>query len=493
MDKAILFCIITMEVKHYNMDTYTNEDIDMMIDKIYNPDVEFYRDTFVNPEKDFTRKRKISLGELFALFVNNTGGTQNKMLRDMFGLADDRPSASAYIQARGKTTLTTYERLWKDLFDFDRVGWTLLRDKYKVLDFDGYDINICPDRNDEETTVVLANNPNDRQCNQIHTTVASSFPDGIILDYVNQPARLKDENSAFLEMLGRLKPMLESAPVLALADRGFESYRNMMYCESEGYNYCFRFKDITSVNGIARRYAEFCDEEGCFDIDVCKKYTRCKWLTEDPIIGSEYIYVQNASKNPFVPESPNSVGRPANGTKPEPSFYEFSFRLVRFKLSEESYEVIATNLSRKEFTPEDLKALYHCRWQVETEGRKLKYDDNLVYFHTKKREYSIFEIIMSLVFHNICSLFIMVNSSVIDEKINSKHREDGKQREYYYKASYSDMADAMRHYFPMRGSPGINEKMVGELVRTVQPVRENRKFPRFLMRKLFKPFLYRVA
>jgi hypothetical protein len=46
-------------------------------------------------------------------------------------------------------------------------------------------------------------------------------------------------------------------------------------------------------------------------------------------------------------------------------YYEVSYRVVRFKLNgSEEYESIITNLPRDEFSPDEIKDLYHLRWSV---------------------------------------------------------------------------------------------------------------------------------
>lgn len=61
--------------------------------------------------------------------------------------------------------------------------------------------------------------------------------------------------------------------------------------------------------------------------------------------------------------------------------YELPVRIVRFKISDDSYEVIATNLSEDLFSSDDLKMLYSMRWGIETSFRDLKYTVGLRYFH----------------------------------------------------------------------------------------------------------------
>lgn len=62
-------------------------------------------------------------------------------------------------------------------------------------------------------------------------------------------------------------------------------------------------------------------------------------------------------------------------------FYELSFRIVRFKLSHDSYETVITNL---DYPPDELMRLYAMRWGIETSFRDLKYTIGLSAFHSKK-------------------------------------------------------------------------------------------------------------
>ena len=47
-------------------------------------------------------------------------------------------------------------------------------------------------------------------------------------------------------------------------------------------------------------------------------------------------------------------------------FYHMNLRLLRFKISEEDYECILTNLPQNEFSVNEIKKLYAMRWGIET-------------------------------------------------------------------------------------------------------------------------------
>ena len=72
----------------------------------------------------------------------------------------------------------------------------------------------------------------------------------------------------------------------------------------------------------------------------------------------------------------------------------WSCRIVRFPISEDSYEVVVTNLDTDEFPADSLKQLYGMRWGIETSFRDLKYTVGLLHFHSKKMEYILQEIVV---------------------------------------------------------------------------------------------------
>ena len=72
-------------------------------------------------------------------------------------------------------------------------------------------------------------------------------------------------------------------------------------------------------------------------------------------------------------------------------YYPMNIRIVRFPISETSYETILTNLPDN-VTPDKLKELYHRRWGIETSFRELKYSIGLSDFHSKNYDFILQEI-----------------------------------------------------------------------------------------------------
>lgn len=90
-----------------------------------------------------------------------------------------------------------------------------------------------------------------------------------------------------------------------------------------------------------------------------------------------------------------------------PIIYEISFRVVRFAISDNTYETILTNLECDEFGSHTIKELYHMRWGIEASFRELKYAIGLVNFHSKKVEFIEQEVLAKLTMYNFCEIITL--------------------------------------------------------------------------------------
>ena len=469
------------------MRKYKWNKIVKFIKEVTKIDIEKCRDLFADSERNFTRKRKQPLDVLLRTLLMNYGSTLNQQLRLTQGIGDDRASAAALIQQKRKLTQEFYDFFFRSILGHIK-DLTPYKGKYLVVAGDGSDVNIHPDPTDDKTKLKLSNNPHDKVCNQLHLNAFVAVPDGVFLEYEIQDHKDKDEDEAAILMAERLsaKSTNKRIPIITL-DRGYESYRLMMKLDSLGYKYCIRVKDSWS-NGIASRYKHLCGEDGCFDEIITTRFTRNCWVVHDKSFdNSGYTYVPPNSRNEFIPKPENNVGRTKKNEERKLSYVEFTFRMTRIKLSDDSYEVLVSNLPKDEFSAQDLKDLYHLRWVIETSFRQLKYDDCASFLHSKKKQYAIGELIMSMVFHNICSIVLMA----LAEELQA--RMEARRRCYAYKVSYSDLAGTMKIYLQGRDPPLKVENLVRELERTMEPVRDNRKFERILKTRQFISFFYRAA
>jgi len=230
-----------------------------------------------------------------------------------------------------------------------------------------------------------------------------------------------------------------------------------------------RIKDHTSSNGIAKGLDLPEAEE--FDLminlsltrrqtneirELCKDKNHFKWLLNNVVFD-------------FLP--PLSQGYPS-------VFFDLSFRIARFKISENVFETVVTNLEPEAFPPAELKKLYALRWGVETSFRELKYLVGLIHFHSKKEEHILQEIFARFIMYNFASL---ITQSVIIER---------KNRKFAYKANFSVAIHVCRTFFLGNVSLPNLEAIIA---RFVSPIRPGRTNPRRASRKMTISFNYRIS
>ena len=162
--------------------------------------------------------------------------------------------------------------------------------------------------------------------------------------------------------------------------------------------------------------------------------------------------------------------------------YPISFRVVRVKLSDDSYECLVTNLPADEFPPRRLKKLYYARWGIESSFRKLKYTIGLSNFHSYKPELIMQEIWARFTAYTLTEA--MINATVITKA----------KRKHTYKVNFSVAAHICRVF--LRPSAEENPiDVMALLARELIPIREDRRYNRLQTAHFRKPryFIYRAA
>ena len=257
---------------------------------------------------------------------------------------------------------------------------------------------------------------------------------------------------------------------LLIADRGYENFNLMAHIQEKGFFFLIRIKDAKTGNGIAAGLDLPDTEEFDLFVDLSlttKSSNEAKLLCQD---RNRYRLVSASHTFDYLPKK---------NRKHDPAvFYKLPFRIVRFKISDNSYESVVTNLDATAFPPHELKILCNMRWGIETSFRELKYTVGLLYFHAKKVEYIYQEIFARLIMYNFTEL---ITSPVILRKTSKK---------YVYKANFSAAVHICRQLFLGDVSPPDVEAIIR---RHVSPIRPGRFRPRVMTAKHAVSFVYRVA
>ena len=334
----------------------------------------------------------------------------------------------------------------------------------RLLAADGSDIHIPTNPTHAESYFPGSNGQS--PYNLLHLDAMYDLLQHTYLDAALSGKRAEDERKAMCAMVDR--SCFEKA--LLIADRGYENYNLMAHVQEKGWFYLIRIKDAATKSGLAASLDLPKAEE--FDLFVNLNLTT-KASNETKALfalKNQYRYVSPTQSFDYLPKK---------NRKHDPAiFYHLPFRIVRFKITDDTYETVVTNLPSENFSPEELKQLYNMRWGIETSFRELKYTVGLLHFHARKVEYIYQEVFARLIMYNFTEL---ITSPVVISKADTK---------YAYKANFSVAVHVCRQFFLGNISPPDVEALIQ---RCVSPIRPDRSRPRNITAKHAVSFLYRVA
>ena len=414
------------------------------------------------PDTDFTRSRKLPFNTLIETMLRMEGKSMNNELISAFPKASETPSVSAFFQQRSKLKAGVFDDLFHSLvLSVESLQSPQTFNGLRLLAVDGTDIHIPTDLTHTETLLSLKQGKetyNMLHMNAIYDLLQQTYVDEVIQNYNEM-----NENKAFVEMVDR--SWLDN--VLVMADRGYESFNNIAHATEKGWYFLFRAKESYGISdGLALPETESFDVP--IDLHLTRKQTNeAKKLFVD---RNHYRYLAHSANFDYLP----SHSRKADPLK----WYSLSFRVVRFQISEDSYEVILTNLPKDKYPPSEIKRLYSMRWGIETSFRSLKYTVGLLYFHSKKVEYILHEIVARLIMYNFSEL---IAAHVIVHK---------KDRKYDYKINFAVAVHVCRLFIRGDISPPDLE---AQLSRNIVPIRPDRKRKREKHSSSVISFTYRLA
>ena len=293
--------------------------------------------------------------------------------------------------------------------------------------------------------------------NKLHLNAFYDVLNRIYTDVLVQTAADYNEFRACATMIDRSK--LEN--VILVADRGYENYNIFAHAIEKGWKFAIRVKDKNS-NGIASGLNLPPNDE--FDIDITQIFSKKNTKTTKKA-GYKWMPVNQVFD--YLPRKSDKT-------------YELSFRIIRFPIGSNSYEIIITNLDRNIFDVKKIKEIYHLRWGIETSFRELKYAIGLTSFHARKPDFIKQEIYARLLLYNYCEL---ITTHVIKQM---KNNDKTKQ------VNFTIAIYICREY--LRNKRNLSPPDVINLIeKHVLPVRPGRKDPRKVKPQASVSFLYRVA
>ena len=418
------------------------------------------------PGKDLSRRRKFSPESLMSFLISQGASSTKCELLDFFDMSIDRPSLSALNQQRSKLKPEALEAAFHAFntgaYDLDISNNT---QNYRFLAADGSTITFFSSPRFASPEYFVSEGHSARGFYSIHINALYDLNTKTYTDAYLQPIHNKDEFSAFCKIVDRHQTFPGTKNIY-IGDRGYCSYNNMAHVIEQGQYFLFRTKDIHS-KGLAGIF-DYPDSD-TFDIDVRVTLVRSQKKSLNIKEGTYRRFVDAATSFDFIEYGSQDT-------------YEVAFRVVRFPISEDTYECIITNLPRDEFPMERIKETYNLRWGIETSFRKLKYTIGLTNYHSYKPEYVCQEVWAKLIAYNASEL--LVQHTVTDVC----------DRKYDYSVNFTVAAHICRIYLRLTAETDSIDVM--SLLKTeLVPIRNNRQFPRLKTAHFRKPKypVYRAA
>ena len=406
-----------------------------------------------DPISDFSRSRKLPADTLIKFLIQKRCSSCKSELSKFFLKSGSLPSSSALTQQRKKLDPAAIKRIM-DLFNNSFDNFSLING-YHILAQDGSDINIPFDPLDSDT---FCQNGSKAPYSQLHLNALYDCINHMFFDVNIDVASKKRETKSLMDII-KDKNYPENS--IITADRGYESY-NLLACFIENnQKFAIRIKDINTVSGILCNVPLPDDE---FDVHIQKILTR-KQTNE--IKNNKDIYTVIPSTSQF------------DYLDIKDDFYIMDLRIVRFKISDNTYECIVTNLAEDEFTAEDIKTIYHYRWEEETAFRTLKYTIGMLHFTSKNRKFIKQEIYASLIMLNLSA--IITNNILVEKKENTKNS---------MKINFTVAVTNIINYIKKL----IDEtELCARIKKFLVPIRPERKFKRNMKSQSCKSLNHRAA
>ena len=402
------------------------------------------------PGKDFSRKRKLSLHTMLLMLVGMGGNSLSKELYDWLGYSSETATTSAFVQQRDKIRPEALKLLFHE-FTRLAVPENLLQD-YRLLAVDGSDLRLPSNSNDEFSSI--RNSEDSKNYNLVHLDAMYDLIGKVYVDASVQPKKGMNEHKALVSMVDQSEI---SGNVIAIMDRGYESFNNIAHFQEKSWYYIIRAKESYGI--ISRLSLPDCPE---YDEEIMLTLTRRQNKETLPLLKAyphRYRWIQPHTTFDFI--------------EPKDSkFYDLHFRAVRFAISDGVYETVYTNLNAEDFPPEKIKQFYNLRWGIETSFKELKYAVGLASLHSKKKDFILQEVFARLIQYNYSSIIMHHTSISEDLRVN-------------FPVALNICRQFLRELIPA-------DQVLKLIGKHLSPIRPGRQFPRYQNLISAVGFQYRI-
>ena len=395
----------------------------------------------------FTRHRKVLPENLLLQMLSQRGITQRqevKILFEDFGMSDIAISDIGFYKARMKYSPSAVKEMFEDFTDEEvRIRKDEMK-KFKsfhVLAIDGSEL-ILPSNTKFETIADIQSIAKADPENMPHMIKLSGLSDV----YNHTIKRLAideydhDERDHAVKLLSSIRKE-EQNKTLVVFDRGYFSFKLLNLFDNSKMKYIFRINKY-----VLSKYQKEMERNNEDDktLEVRLKRANINGFRNETTLVQEIL-----SK-------------------------AFRIRMVIIDIGKEEKEFLITNLSDDEVTLDELKELYHARWDIETAFREMKKNLKLEEFSGRRERLILQDIYACAWAFNMVQFIIIERKSslVQDKKYQMKHN-----RSVAIGAVKKNLVKALMHPSSKIRKESF-ENIVKEIDKYLTPIRPNRSYSR---------------
>lgn len=403
----------------------------------------------------FTRRRKLSVEPLVLSILNRTGVTLSMDIRRFFRLfksnRTDTISNAGYLKQRMKLNPAAFLYL-SDFhvknFYSDEMDKLKTLKSYFLFAIDGSKVNL-PNTHENQMMYGAQANQSVKQA-QAGISCLYDVLNMMILDCTVNHITFSERSEAE-QHIRKIPQFIGDRPSIIILDRGYPSSFLLMNMMEAKQKFVVRLssKDF--------------------------KKEQKSMATDD-----EYVEVK------FTQARINPYRKTARADKLR-KIGSMHIRFVKIILPGNQVEVLATNLSKEEFSSQEVGKIYGLRWGVETAYDTLK-NKFMIENFTSRKPIIIEQDIMASVY-----LYNLTTDIVRDAEVERQEHSKNKHYKYEMKINLNTSIGIIKEdliRMALEKNHGQRTKMFGgiieELGKHVIPIRDNRKYPRNKKKSVYK-------
>lgn len=379
---------------------------------------------YVDGENRFIRERKMNLKEYITYVIVQRGNTNySEAIRYFTGILR-KDFETITPQAIGKQRKYLLPNIYLDLSErfidelYDKFNGFSTFKGYIVAACDGSIFQLPVDRKTREEMDVKKTTIFKKHNSRARVSCILDVNSKHILTAKIASKRIK-ETALAIEHLNNLKRRINIKKLITIYDRGYTSKELMLTTECMDSKFIIRLKKNTFKNKIKRMN---CDD------------------------GEIYINITKSVLDKITDENIKLQARKMGRLK---------IRIVKVKLKNDEIEILATNLSKEEFTSEELKELYAKRWEIETGFDRLKNLIRIEDFSGRSRR------LIEQDFYANIFLYNLANTIRIDSSKRIMRQPRKRKYEYKYVPNFSKIISLLYFYiFDLISDPPVMKQVI---------------------------------